>query len=85
MSDQGVENGCQMLLYGRNLKHGLGIGVETLFALVGDDDRCGFVSFEYGSVFNNITDHRISGSRCADNNQGLRRQIDVFLIFHKIR
>jgi hypothetical protein len=61
------------------VKDVLGIGRETVFTLVGDDDGSGLVGFEDGRVLDDVADDRFLGTGRADDDQRLGGQVDVFL------
>jgi hypothetical protein len=80
VAHQGVEDGSELRADLGDVKHVLGIGLETRFTLVGNHDRCRLVRFENGRVLDDIANDRSLGTGGTDDDQRLGRKVDVFFV-----
>ena len=60
---------CPVLGVTTSMENGIGIGPETIFALICNNDGSGLVRLEYGGVLYDIANYRVSCTGGTDKDQ----------------
>ena len=85
MAGQRVEDHRQRHGRPRDGDHRIGDPVEAGLAFIGEDDDGGLVGLEDGHVLDDVARDRLGVAGGADEDQGLRGEIDVLLVLDEVR